>query len=217
MASLSFRAEHPLKWPDGWPRTPSWRRAGDDRFKCTPGRAMADLEANLTAIGATVAVVSSWLSVTSRMGVRLDMARNKLTDPGVALVFLRKDREHVLARDAFTSVFGNLRSIGLAIEGLRALERHGGASIMERAFAGFQALPPPGGGAGPQQPPPPVKRPWREVLGLVGLQGPKFAMLAGAEAAYRTLAKTAHPDSGGTAAAMAALNTAIAEAREECR
>jgi hypothetical protein len=38
---------------------------------------------------------------------------------------------------------GNMRSLTISIEGLRQMERHGGATMMERAFDGFAALPPP--------------------------------------------------------------------------
>ncbi len=36
-----------------------------------------------------------------------------------------------------------MRSLTISIEGLRQMERHGGAHMMERAFDGFAALPPP--------------------------------------------------------------------------
>jgi hypothetical protein len=50
----------------------------------------------------------------------------------------------VMARDGFSSVAGNLRSLAMAIEGLRQLERHGGSLVLERAFEGFRAIAPPG-------------------------------------------------------------------------
>ena len=49
----------------------------------------------------------------------------------------------VMAQDRFWSIIGNMRSLTMAIEGLRQMERHGGATMMERAFDGFTALPPP--------------------------------------------------------------------------
>ena len=48
-----------------------------------------------------------------------------------------------MAMDRFTSVAGNLRSLTLAIEAMRQLNRHGGGTMMERAFAGFVAIAPP--------------------------------------------------------------------------
>jgi hypothetical protein len=48
-----------------------------------------------------------------------------------------------MAQDRFWSIIGNMRSLTISIEGLRQMERHGGATMMERAFDGFAALPPP--------------------------------------------------------------------------
>lgn len=202
----TLRAEHPLKWPEGWTRTPADARDGGWAFKVLPSKAVDDLEYELTMLGAADAVVSSWLAVSAR-GLRLDMARNKLDQPGVALRFVRSGREFIMARDLYRTPLGNLRSIGLAVAALRSLERHGGADMMDRAFEGFAALPPPGATA--------RTRTWREVLDLAGFDGPKWVLLAGAEAAFKTKAKAAHPDIGGSADAMAELNTAIAEARKE--
>ena len=53
-------------------------------FKVLPGKAVDELEYELTALRAADAVVSSWLDVSAR-GLRLDKARNKIEDPGVAL------------------------------------------------------------------------------------------------------------------------------------
>jgi hypothetical protein len=44
---------------------------------------------------------------------------------------------------------------------------------------------------------------------------PKGNQLILAEAAYKERARKAHPDAGGTAEAMAELNVAIGDAREE--
>lgn len=117
----------------------------------------------------------------------------------------------VMARDAFDSVHDNLRSVGLAVEHLRGLERHGGATMMERAFEGFMALPEPGNAS--------HARPWWKVFDFqqdpsnVGPTG-KAATLAGCEAAYRSKAKAAHADTGGSHDQMVELNAAIAQARK---
>lgn len=137
---------------------------------------------------------------------RSDVARFRIGGPGVAVYFLLRKRRMVMARDFYENVHDNLRSIGHAIAHLRGLERHGGASMMERAFEGFAALPP------PDQP---QRRPWRVVLGLEEMTGPAFAMLAAAEASWKHLARSAHPDAGGSDDAMSALNAAIADARKE--
>jgi hypothetical protein len=183
----------PLRWPADWARTAAADRRSGRQFVCTPSTALRELEGNLRGLGITYAVVSSWLPVGARTGaMRLDMARTALPDPGVCLAFVRADREHVLARDAFATVLGNLRSIGLAIEGLRAMERHGGTAILDRAFAGFVALP--------------DRAHWRTVLGAApGLT------LGEIEARYRQLAKQAN----GGHEELVSLNLAIEAARRE--
>ena len=48
-----------------------------------------------------------------------------------------------MACDRFDNAAANMRSLGLAIEAMRQLERHGVGTMMERAFTGFVALPAP--------------------------------------------------------------------------
>ena len=76
--------------------------------------------------------------------------------------------------------YANIRSLALAVKAMRAIERYGGGHMMERSFAGFAQLPPPEGESTIP------RRPWREVLGRIGMAGPNFAQLAGAEASCKT-------------------------------
>lgn len=134
---------YPLSWPDGWPRTPDHKRESRSRFNTTFDRARSELMNKLRLLGATNIVISSWLPLRRDGMPYSDRARCRLDDPGVAVYFMLRKRQMVMARDAFTSVHDNLRSIGLGIAHLRGLERHGGGTMMERAFEGFAALPPP--------------------------------------------------------------------------
>lgn len=119
-------------------------------------------------------------------------------DPGIAVYFDFKKKHLTMARDGFTSVAGNIRSLTLAIEGLRQLERHGGSVMLEKAFDGFLALAPPD-----------WKKPWREVFGVkADWQGDIAAL-------YREKARNRHPDVGGNDSLMAELNVAYQEARSE--
>jgi hypothetical protein len=126
------------------------------------------------------------------------------TDPGVAVYWTHysSKQRRCMAVDRYTRVADNLAAIAATLEAMRAIERHGGAEILERAFLGFQSLPPPINGG----------RPWTEVLFHPGYD--MDITLARAEEAYRNLAHEHHPDKGGDPAMMAELNEAIRQARE---
>ena len=115
------------------------------------------------------------------------------------------------------------QAISKTIEAMRAIERHGASQLLERAVAGFSALPPGQDGA----PAPEPERPWWEVLGIPQFDGMpiseiasdsthhmRIPMLKMAEAIFKTKVQEAHPDKGGSNEAMRKLNAAIASARE---
>lgn len=198
---------HPLDWPAGWARTPSWQRKSDKAFHgktygLTIDRARRQLTDELARLG----VDRNTVVISSNLRLRQDgfPASNQakmLDDPGVAVYFMRKKRAMVMAVDAYSSVPGNLRSLSLAIEAMRQLERHGGGTMMERAFTGFAAIAPPN-----------WKKPWREVF-----SAPHDWRPSGDELAryYRAKARERHPDAGGSDTLMAELNVAYAEAKSE--
>jgi hypothetical protein len=112
------------------------------------------------------------------------------SDPGAAVYWQKPGQPTlVMAIDGYVRVADNIAAIAATLEAMRKIQRHGGAQILERAFTGFTALPPP-------------RSPW-EILG-VAPNAPREAV----EAAYRAKAKAAHPDMGGSTAAMAELNAA---------
>lgn len=185
---------YPLAWPDGWPRTPDAKRKAGSNFRTTFDVARREIYEELERLGATSVVLSSHIALRLDGRPRADQARMMLPDPGVAVYFSRKGRPMVLARDAYRSVHDNLRSIGLALEYLRGLERHGGAHMVEKAFTGFVALS--------------DKPHWRSVLTVAAA-----TPLRDVEVAYRQLAKTHQHDHD----MMVALNAAVAQAREEMK
>lgn len=134
---------YPLAWPTGWPRHKG-SGDSDQRFKgptFTWDRVYRGLKDELRRIGATDIVVSTNQPLRND-GAPYAQQRN-IADVGVAVYFKRNGKALVMAQDRFWSIIGNMRSLTISIEGLRQMERHGGATMMERAFDGFAALPPP--------------------------------------------------------------------------
>lgn len=113
-----------------------------------------------------------------------------------------------MACDRWLEVHENIRAIGLAVEGLRAIDRAGASQILERAYTAFGALP-----AAESAP---ILRPWWEVLGF-----PENALgalsLAVVDARYREIAAKVHPDKTGDDVALRELNAAREAARAHYR
>lgn len=133
----------PLSWPAGWPRRKK-QQDSDRRFNGPTyrwDRVYHGLIDELKRIGATHITVSTNQPLRHD-GAPYAQTRN-ISDVGVAVYFKRRDKSLVMAQDRFDSIIGNMRSLTMAIEGLRQMERHGGAVMLERAFDGFAALPAP--------------------------------------------------------------------------
>lgn len=176
---------YPLAWPEGWKRVPLHARKAHSPFSTTFDRARQDLLEELRKLGARNVVISSWLPLRLDGQPRSDVARRRIEDPGVAVYFELRGRSMVMARDLYSNIHDNIRSIGLAIEHMRGLERHGGAAMMERAFEGFTALPSP------------KARDHWAVLGIAPTKDYGAILHA-----FRTMAKTVHSDCGGSDKAM---------------
>lgn len=183
---------YPLQWPEGWPRTEPQKRRQDSAFQVNVGKAIDDLYDELAKLGAKNIVLSSNLTLNTFH--RPYTKQSGIADPGIAVYFTLKDKPMVMARDAYADWRDNIRSLGLAVEAFRALHRHGGAHMMERAFTGFAALPAPG-----------AAKSWRVTLGIPDSEPVTRQTIT---EHYRVRARTAHPDLGGSAAAMTELNAA---------
>lgn len=194
---------YPLAWPAGWPRTPAHQRRNGKTQWSSKGkpwtfdaarRALAD---ELEKHNATEVILST------NYELRIDgapKAGGKIPqDVGIAVYFRRRGKPVVMARDAFDRAEENIRSLTLALEAMRAIDRHGGSLMLDRAFEGFTAI-----GTGPRH--------WRDVFGY-----PHDAIVVkmALEARFRMLARERHPDHGGSDAMMAELNTAKAAALTE--
>ncbi|MFG1364705.1 J domain-containing protein [Xanthobacter versatilis] len=202
----------PLSWPPGWPRTPGAKQVeGKFRFKRTRwdnsrspfwtfAEARDALLEEARKLGSRSIVLSTNFPL-GRDGAPVE-GKRRPDDQGVAIYFELQGRALVMAAIGFVRAEENMRSLALALEGLRQVERHGGGVMMERAFDGFAALPAPA-----------AARPWRDVLGFNAGCRPVTAEMI--EAAYRSAMKRAHPDRGGSHEAAAELNAAREAALKE--
>lgn len=194
MAGELLLDAYPLTWPERQPRTAGVRRRAG-KFEASLGKARDELLEELRRLRARHVVVSSNVPVR-RDGLPYADAREPL-DPGVAVYFERHVagawKPFVIACDAFTKVRFNLRAVGLTVEALRAIERHGSTAMLEQAFTGFAALPPAS----------PTEAEWWVTLDLH-----PNANAEEIRAAHRELARRHHPDVGGNADLMVKINRA---------
>jgi hypothetical protein len=209
-------AAYPLAWPTGWPRTdPAFFKPG--RFgtkKTRPGSSYSRTE-DITISEATARVLAELermgisrndIVISTNVRTRLDgLPRSGDREPydaGAAVYWeTRKGERRVMAIDQYGKVADNLAAIAATLDAMRAIERHGGAQILDRAFTGFAALPAPD-----------TKRTWRQVMGFDVAYRPHADDL---KQRYRELASLRHPDKGGTHEAMTELNAAFEQAKKE--
>lgn len=187
----------PLHWPMLQPRTPDHRRR-DSKFSTSVGRARDELLRELGLLGATSIVVSTNCPVRRDGLLYADSSEPR--DPGVAVYFNRRvggaTRPYTLACDSYRKVRWNLRAVGVTVEALRTIARHGATEMLEQAFTGFAALPPA-----------PTPKAWFDVLGVS-----QNATLREAKQAYLALIAEHHPDKGGDTAKAAEINAAWTDA-----
>jgi hypothetical protein len=192
---------YPLAWPVGWPRS---KMRAPARYQVDAARARKQLVEELRKMGAKSVIISS----NAALGVNgMPKATDRPSDSGVAVYWTdSKNVERVIACDRWHLVQDNIRACGLAIEALRQLDRTGASEIIERAFAGFKALPAStsGGHSIPSQN---AKRPWRDVL-CVREDKPSHTAL---KIWYRHASMETHPDRGGTVEAFNEVTRAYEE------
>lgn len=189
---------YPLTWPDHIPRAS--RREGG-QFRTSLSSALKNVEDSLRRFAGDSGKKIEGLVISSN--VTLGVTRP--TDPGVAVWFTWDGLQVCIPVDRYEKVESNLQAIHHVIEARRTELRHGTLALVRASFQGFRALPSPGSAG---------KRPWKDVLGLSTVPATNIGK-ATIENAYRTLAKKAHPDTGGSADAFAELQRAREDALKE--
>ena len=194
----------PLVWPEGWKRTPPHLRRRSN-WKVTDTQMANELVDELRRFETTMSVISSNIPRNPRDGSIKVSVSGLVEDPGVAVYYsTNKWKERVIACDRWVNAFHNMYAIARTIDSLRAIERAGASQILDQAFSAFGALPASANAA--------PARLWWEVFGMQ--EGSlAFVDAVMCEAKYRELARKAHPDQGGSEAAMSELN----RAREDMR
>lgn len=193
MSQVDQRA-FPLYWPEGAPRTESWKRRRAP-FKTMLGTARENLVRELKLLGAGNKVISTNLPL--RPDGLFRIYDGKLEDPGVAVYFRHDRADRAMCCDRWDTLAANIQAIAKTIEALRGIERWGSGDMVARAFAGFASLPAPA-------------TDWRAVFGGYEAHG-----LAAVRSRYKALALEAHPDRGGSTEQMARLNAAMEAAERE--
>lgn len=223
---MSSISAWPLQWPEGWKRTPAGERrpakfsrgerkhttfhnystGREDVRSYTVQRdlTVADARRRVLAELERMGLVRDDVVLSTNLPLRLDGeprsdAKNP-SDPGAAVYWQESTGERrVMAIDQYDRVADNLAAIAATLDAMRAIERHGGAVILERAFTGFTALPAPGATA---------TAAWWIVLELNTRHPTKDELLA----AYRRLRSLHHPDRGGSAERFDEVERAYREA-----
>lgn len=195
---MAERKAYPLSWPDGWKRaklrshalfskTKDWKYNEQNqpvyqgKAKLSVSDAVKRVLAELERMG----IKDDDIVISTNVPLRLDglpRSDQEPSDPGVAVYWRKKNQPTMrcMAIDRYHRVADNLAAVAATLDAMRAIERHGGAEILNRAFLGFAALPQT------------ASSPWREVLGINGV--PTLELV---ESRYRALSLIHHPDKGG--------------------
>lgn len=205
----------PLCWPAEWPRSPAQYRV-PGRFTVTektPGRRWYSREAITIATASRrvmeelrkMGVAQDGVILSTNLRVRQDNLpvanQAQPRDPGAAVYWPHGASHRCVAIDIYTRVEQNVAALAATLDAMRAIERHGGATVLERAFTGFTALPAPIVAG--------MARPWWEVLELPPPPSPGRDEI---ELAYRRLRSARHPDRGGSNEAFNEVERAYHEA-----
>jgi len=200
---------YPLQWPEGWKRTDTFRRtrakfgrqtqSSHGSWKTREGLTIAQAVQRVRDELGRMGVSDDDLVISTNLELRLDglprSNQREPADPGVSVYWTQKrgDAPRCMAIDRYDRVADNLAAIAATLDAMRAIERHGGAEILNRAFTGFTAIED-------------QSKPWHVVLGV-----PAHASTDDVRTAYRRARASTHPDrEGGDADLFGAVQDAYA-------
>lgn len=166
---------YPLHWPEGWPKITKNLYRDYARFNTTFAKARDGLFHEIELMGGRHVVLST--NVELRRDGLPYASRKEPDDPGVAVYFEYRGKPMVFACDRWIGVANNVQALRKTVEAIRGIERWGASDMMERAFAGFEALPDQSGGQ------------WWAVLGVS-----EAASYDEVEAAFKARRRATHPD-----------------------
>lgn len=209
---------YPLAWPAGWPRTPAaertsarfvrkavqhHRRGDGSSYSSTHNQqlSVADAVQRLLSELARMGISDDDLVISTNLQLRRDglprSDQRAPDDPGVAVYWTERSMHgqppRCMAVDRYDRVADNIAAVAATLDAMRAIERHGGAVVLERAFSGFTALPEP------------ASDNWRDVLDQNDPEG-----------SYRRLRSQHHPDRpGGSSEAFQRVQRAYEKFKQE--
>lgn len=188
---------YPLTWPEGWPRTNDLHRirarfgrkgqasygSWQTKNQLSIAQAVDRVRGELRRMN----VDDEDLVISTDLRTRLDglpySNQREPEDPGAAVYWRDSEGEtRCMAIDRYDRIADNIAAIAATLDAMRAIERHGGAEILNRAFRGFVALEHDSAEG------------WHEVLEIAA-----DASTEAVREAYRVARRRAHPDTpGGT-------------------
>lgn len=174
----------PLTWPDGWGRLKSYQRKRATFTRYKRELTIADALTRVREELGRMSIRDDDLVVSTNLELRMDgwpkSGQREPADPGAAVYWRDKAKNtRCMAIDRYDRVADNLAAIAATLDAMRAIERHGGAEILNRAFTGFTAIEH-------------ESKPWYLVLGV-----PAHTPTNDVRAAYRRARASTHPDRPG--------------------
>ncbi|TPG08281.1 J domain-containing protein [Rhodanobacter glycinis] len=173
---------YPLTWPDGWGRLKSFQRKRATFTRNKRELTISDAVTRVREELGRMSIRDDDLVVSTNLELRMDgwpkSGQREPADPGAAVYWRDKAKNtRCMAIDRYDRVADNLAAIAATLDAMRAIERHGGAEILNRAFTGFTAIEHE------------VKTQWHETLQVAAHASTNDVRLS-----YRRLRSAFHPD-----------------------